>query len=248
MRMDKVGKEGVISLEDRQVRWTTELEVHEGTIALRKGYSLASRHRHRFLADGSHLESLHPCSNRQEDRFLVQDLVLLLEQIGPTGKPPADHRRRHRDPEAPCPLVGETASGVLPCGWPSRPPAFGDRRKAMLETSRLTNGSADHRGRRSQAGEHQAGDLGTAGIQPSNKDHTTIVADGNEWVKAGSAKIRQADRTKPTPLTNKEKLQERCQALRWCGVVKGALATETEMKEQEAAASEEPSTPPKAAV
>jgi chaperonin GroEL len=220
--MDKVGKEGVISLEEGK-SMTTELEVTEG-MRFDKGYISPY-----FATDTERMEAVleDPYILLTDKKIgLVQDLVPVLEQIARTGKPLLIIAE-DIEKEALATLVVNRLRGV-------KAPGFGDRRKAMLEDiAVLTNGQliTEDAGLKLENAKLEM--LGTARRITINKDTTTIVAEGNEVaVKARCEQIRkQMDETDSS--YDKEKLQERLAKLSGgVAVVKVGAATETEMKDK----------------
>ena len=133
--MDKVGKEGVISLEEGK-SMTTELEVTEG-MRFDKGYISPY-----FATDTERMEAVldEPYILLTDKKIaLVQDLVPVLEQIAKTGKPLVIIAE-DIEKEALATLVVNRLRGVLNVAA-VKAPGFGDRRKAMLEDMAvLTNG------------------------------------------------------------------------------------------------------------
>ena len=226
--MDKVGKEGVISLEEGK-SMTTELEVTEG-MRFDKGYISPY-----FATDTERMEAVleDPYILLTDKKIgLVQDLVPVLEQIARTGKPLLIIAE-DIEKEALATLVVNRLRGVLNVAA-VKAPGFGDRRKAMLEDiAVLTNGQliTEDAGLKLENAKLEM--LGTARRITINKDTTTIVAEGNEVaVKARCEQIRkQMDETDST--YDKEKLQERLAKLSGgVAVVKVGAATETEMKDK----------------
>ena len=226
--MDKVGKEGVISLEEGK-SMTTELEVTEG-MRFDKGYISPY-----FATDTERMDAVldEPYILLTDKKIgLVQDLVPVLEQIARTGKPLLIIAE-DIEKEALATLVVNRLRGVLNVAA-VKAPGFGDRRKAMLEDMAvLTNGQliTEDAGLKLENAKIEM--LGTARRVTINKDTTTIVAEGNEVaVKARCEQIRkQMDETDST--YDKEKLQERLAKLAGgVAVVKVGAATETEMKDK----------------
>ena len=226
--MDKVGKEGVISLEEGK-SMTTELEVTEG-MRFDKGYISPY-----FATDTERMEAVldEPYILLTDKKIgLVQDLVPVLEQIARTGKPLLIIAE-DIEKEALATLVVNRLRGVLNVAA-VKAPGFGDRRKAMLEDMAvLTNGQliTEDAGLKLENAKIEM--LGTARRVTINKDTTTIVAEGNEVaVKARCEQIKkQMDETEST--YDKEKLQERLAKLAGgVAVVKVGAATETEMKDK----------------
>ncbi|WP_320676185.1 chaperonin GroEL [Prochlorococcus sp. MIT 1300] len=226
--MDKVGKEGVISLEEGK-SMTTELEVTEG-MRFDKGYISPY-----FATDTERMEAVldEPYILLTDKKIaLVQDLVPVLEQIARTGKPLLIIAE-DIEKEALATLVVNRLRGVLNVAA-VKAPGFGDRRKAMLEDMAvLTNGQliTEDAGLKIENATLEM--LGTARRVTINKDNSTIVAEGNEEaVKARCEQIKkQMDETDST--YDKEKLQERLAKLAGgVAVVKVGAATETEMKDK----------------
>jgi len=226
--MDKVGKEGVISLEEGK-SMTTELEVTEG-MRFDKGYISPY-----FATDTERMEAVldEPYILLTDKKIaLVQDLVPVLEQIARTGKPLLIIAE-DIEKEALATLVVNRLRGVLNVAA-VKAPGFGDRRKAMLEDMAvLTNGQliTEDAGLKLENAKLEM--LGTARRVTINKDTSTIVAEGNEVaVKARCEQIKkQMDETGST--YDKEKLQERLAKLAGgVAVVKVGAATETEMKDK----------------
>jgi len=226
--MDKVGKEGVISLEEGK-SMTTELEVTEG-MRFDKGYISPY-----FATDTERMEAIldEPYILLTDKKIaLVQDLVPVLEQIARTGKPLLIIAE-DIEKEALATLVVNRLRGVLNVAA-VKAPGFGDRRKAMLEDMAvLTNGQliTEDAGLKLENAKLEM--LGTARRVTINKDTSTIVAEGNEEaVKARCEQIKkQMDETEST--YDQEKLQERLAKLAGgVAVVKVGAATETEMKDK----------------
>ena len=226
--MDKVGKEGVISLEEGK-SMETELEVTEG-MRFDKGYISPY-----FATDTERMEAVldEPYILLTDKKIgLVQDLVPVLEQIARTGKPLLIIAE-DIEKEALATLVVNRLRGVLNVAA-VKAPGFGDRRKAMIEDMAvLTNGQLITEDQRLKLENAKLEMLGTARRVTINKDTTTIVAEGNEVaVKTRCEQIKkQMDETDST--YDKEKLQERLAKLAGgVAVVKVGAATETEMKDK----------------
>jgi len=226
--MDKVGKEGVISLEEGK-SMETELEVTEG-MRFDKGYISPY-----FATDTERMEAVldEPYILLTDKKIgLVQDLVPVLEQIARTGKPLLIIAE-DIEKEALATLVVNRLRGVLNVAA-VKAPGFGDRRKAMLEDMAvLTNGQLITEDAGLKLENTKLEMLGTARRVTINKDTTTIVAEGNEAaVDARCEQIKkQMDETDST--YDKEKLQERLAKLSGgVAVVKVGAATETEMKDK----------------
>ena len=226
--MDKVGKEGVISLEEGK-SMTTELEVTEG-MRFDKGYISPY-----FATDTERMEAVldEPYILLTDKKIgLVQDLVPVLEQVARTGKPLLIIAE-DIEKEALATLVVNRLRGVLNVAA-VKAPGFGDRRKAMLEDMAvLTNGQliTEDAGLKLENAKIEM--MGTARRVTINKDTTTIVAEGNEMAVKGRCEQikKQMDETDST--YDKEKLQERLAKLAGgVAVVKVGAATETEMKDK----------------
>jgi len=226
--MDKVGKEGVISLEEGK-SMTTELEVTEG-MRFDKGYISPY-----FATDTERMEAVldEPYILLTDKKIaLVQDLVPVLEQIAKTGKPLVIIAE-DIEKEALATLVVNRLRGVLNVAA-VKAPGFGDRRKAMLEDMAvLTNGQLITEDAGLKLESTTIDMLGTGRRITINKETTTIVAEGNE--KAVTARCdqikKQMDETDSS--YDKEKLQERLAKLAGgVAVIKVGAATETEMKDK----------------
>ncbi|MEB3339383.1 chaperonin GroEL [Okeania sp.] len=226
--MDKVGKEGVISLEEGK-SMQTELEITEG-MRFDKGYISPY-----FATDMERMEAVleEPQILITDKKIaLVQDLVPVLEQVARSGKPLLI-LAEDIEKEALATLVVNRLRGVLNVAA-VKAPGFGDRRKAMLEDiAVLTGGQVITEDAGLKLENAKLDMLGTARRITITKDNTTIVAEGNEKeVKARCEQIRrQMDETDSS--YDKEKLQERLAKLAGgVAVVKVGAATETEMKDR----------------
>ncbi len=226
--MDKVGKEGVISLEEGK-SMTTELEITEG-MRFDKGYISPY-----FATDTERMEAIFddPYLLLTDKKIaLVQDLVPVLEQVARAGKPLVIIAE-DIEKEALATLVVNRLRGVLNVAA-IKAPGFGDRRKAMLEDiAVLTGGQLITEDAGLKLENTKLDMLGTTRRITITKDNTTIVAEGNEAeVKARCEQIRrQMDETESS--YDKEKLQERLAKLSGgVAVVKVGAATETEMKDK----------------
>jgi chaperonin GroEL len=226
--MDKVGKEGVISLEEGK-SMTTELEITEG-MRFDKGYISPY-----FATDAERMEAVfdEPFLLLTDKKItLVQDLVPVLEQVARSGRP-LIIIAEDIEKEALATLVVNRLRGVLNVAA-VKAPGFGDRRKAMLEDiAILTGGQLITEDAGLKLENAKLDSLGKARRVTITKDNTTIVADGNEAaVKARIEQIRrQIEETESS--YDKEKLQERLAKLAGgVAVVKVGAATETEMKDK----------------
>jgi chaperonin GroEL len=226
--MDRVGKEGVISLEEGK-SMTTELEITEG-MRFDKGYISPY-----FATDAERMETVfdEPYLLLTDKKIgLVQDLVPILEQVARSGRPLLIIAE-DIEKEALATLVVNRLRGVLNVAA-VKAPGFGDRRKAMLEDIAVLTGGqliTEDAGLKLDATKLDM--LGKCRRVTITKDSTTIVAEGNEQaVKARCEQIRrQMEETESS--YDKEKLQERLAKLSGgVAVVKVGAATETEMKDK----------------
>jgi chaperonin GroEL len=226
--MDKVGKEGVISLEEGK-SMTTELEITEG-MRFDKGYISPY-----FVTDTERMECVFddPAILITDKKIaLVQDLVPVLEQVARQGKPLVIIAE-DIEKEALATLVVNRLRGVLNV-TAVKAPGFGDRRKSMLEDiAVLTGGQVISEDAGLKLETTKLDSLGGARRITMTKDTTTIVAEGNEAaVKTRCDQIRrQIEETDSS--YDKEKLQERLAKLAGgVAVIKVGAATETEMKDR----------------
>ncbi|MEB3291395.1 MAG: chaperonin GroEL [Leptolyngbya sp.] len=226
--MDKVGREGVISLEEGK-SMTTELEITEG-MRFDKGYISPY-----FVTDTERMEAIldEPYLLITDKKIaLVQDLVPVLEQVARSGRPLVIIAE-DIEKEALATLVVNRLRGVLNVAA-VKAPGFGDRRKAMLEDiAVLTGGQVISEDTGLKLDNTKLDMLGQARRLTITKDATTIVAEGNEKdVKARCEQIRrQIEETESS--YDKEKLQERLAKLSGgVAVIKVGAATETEMKDR----------------
>jgi chaperonin GroEL len=226
--MEKVGREGVISLEEGK-SMTTEVEVTEG-MRFDKGYISPY-----FATDTDRMEAVleEPYILLTDKKIaVVQDLVPILEQIARASKPLLIIAE-DIEKEALATLVVNRLRGVLNVSA-VKAPGFGDRRKAMLEDIAVLTGAqviSEDTGYKLESTKLEM--LGTARRVSITKDNTTIVAEGNEKVvKTRCEQIRrQMDETDSS--YDKEKLQERLAKLSGgVAVIKVGAATETEMKDK----------------
>ena len=226
--MDKVGKEGVITVEESNT-FGLELEMTEG-MRFDKGYISPY-----FVTDTDRMEAV------LEDAYIlianskisnIKDLVPVLEKVMQSGKPLAIIAE-DVEGEALATLVVNKIRGTFRSAA-VKAPGFGDRRKAMLEDIAVLTGGqliTEDAGLKLDAVKLES--LGKARRITITKDNTTIVAEGNEApVKARCEQIRrQMDETDSS--YDKEKLQERLAKLAGgVAVVKVGAATETEMKDR----------------
>ena len=229
--MEKVGKEGVITVEDGS-GLTSELDVVEG-MRFDRGY-LSPYFINNAEKQAAVLEDV--CVLIHDKKIAaVNDLLPVLEQVAKAGKPLLVIAEEVEG-EALATLVVNTLRGVLKtCAV--KAPGFGDRRKAMLEDIAILTGG--------QAIAEEAGltlervtlaQLGHARRIEIDKDNTTIIGGGGdpERIKARVADLRRQIKD-TTSDYDREKLQERVAKLAGgVAVVKVGAATETEMKERKA--------------
>jgi len=229
--MNKVGKEGVITVEEAKSMETT-LEVVEG-MQFDRGYISPY-----FVTDPEKMECLlnEPMILVNEKKISsMKDLLPVLEQIAKMGKPLLIIAE-DVEGEALATLVVNKLRGTLQvCSV--KAPGFGDRRKAMLEDIAILTGAqviSEEKGIRLE--NVSLNDLGRAKIIRIDKDNTTIV-DGAGDRKSLEGRVRQI-RTQIDETTSdydREKLQERLAKLvGGVAVISVGAATETEMKEKKA--------------
>jgi len=229
--MDKVGKDGVITVEEAKGMETT-LEVVEG-MQFDRGYLSPY-----FITDAEKMECVldEPYILIFEKKIsALRDLLPLLETIAKTGKPLLVIAE-DVEGEALATLVVNKIRGILKCAA-VKAPGFGERRKAMIEDiAILTNGRAITEDLGIKLENIQMEDLGQAKQVKIDKDDTTIVGGfgSDDAIKGRIAQIkRQIDDT--TSDYDREKLQERLAKLAGgVAVISVGAATETEMKEKKA--------------
>jgi len=229
--MKKVGKDGVITVEESKTMETT-LEVVEG-MQFDRGYLSPY-----FVTDPERME----CA-LEDVRILIhekkissmKDLLPLLEQIAKTGKPLLIIAE-DVEGEALATLVVNKLRGTLQCAA-VKAPGFGDRRKAMLEDiATLTGGKAVTEDLGIKLENVKMEDLGRAKKITIDKDNTTIVEGGGKPSEIeGRVKQIRAQVEDTTSDYDREKLQERLAKLvGGVAVIKVGAATETELKEKKA--------------
>jgi chaperonin GroEL len=229
--MKKVGKDGVITVEESKTMETT-LEVVEG-MQFDRGY-LSSY----FVTDPERMECL------LEDVYILihekkivsmKDLLPLLEQTAKISKPLLIVAE-DVEGEALATLVVNKLRGTLQCAA-VKAPGFGDRRKAMLEDiATLTGGKAITEDLGIKLENVKVEDLGRAKKITIDKDNTTIIAGAGKASQIeGRIKQLRAQVEETTSDYDKEKLQERLARLvGGVAVIKVGAATETELKEKKA--------------
>jgi len=229
--MEKVGKEGVITVEEAR-GLETQLEVVEG-MQFDRGYLSPY-----FVTDPERMEA------RLEDAYILiqekkissmKDLLPILEAIAKSGKPLLIIAE-DIEGEALATLVVNKIRGTLACAA-VKAPGFGDRRKAMLEDiATLTGGSmiAEELGVKLES--VQLNQLGRAKRIVVDKDNTTIIdGAGKRADIEGRIKQIRAQIDETTSDYDREKLQERLAKLvGGVAVIRVGAATEVEMKEKKA--------------
>jgi chaperonin GroEL len=229
--MEKVGKDGVITVEESKTM-QTHLETVDG-MQFDRGYLSPY-----FVTDPDRMEAA------LEDAYILihekkistmKDLLPLLEQVARNAKPLVIIAE-DVDGEALATLVVNKLRGTLSVAA-VKAPGFGDRRKAMLEDiAKLTGGRAITEDLGIKLENVKLEDLGRAKRVTIDKDNTTIVdgAGKAEDIQGRVKEIRnQIDKT--TSDYDREKLQERLAKLvGGVAVIKVGAATETEMKEKKA--------------
>jgi chaperonin GroEL len=229
--MEKVGKEGVITVEEAR-GLETQLEVVEG-MQFDRGYLSPY-----FVTDPERMEA------RLEDAYILiqekkissmKDLLPILEAIAKSGKPLLIIAE-DIEGEALATLVVNKIRGTLAC-VAVKAPGFGDRRKAMLEDiATLTGGSmiAEELGVKLES--VQLNQLGRAKRIVIDKDNTTIIdGAGKRADIEGRIKQIRAQIDETTSDYDREKLQERLAKLvGGVAVIRVGAATEVEMKEKKA--------------
>src|SRR3989440_3801326 len=229
--MEKVGKDGVITVEEAK-SMETSLEVVEG-MQFDRGYLSPY-----FVTDPERMEVVveNPLILIHEKKISnMKDLLPLLEQIARSGKPLLVIAEEVEG-EALATLVVNKLRGTLnACAV--KAPGFGDRRKAMLEDiGILTGGKSIMEETGIKLEGVRLDDLGRAKRVTVDKDNTTIV-DGAGQSKSIEGRIKQlrAQIEETTSDYDREKLQERLAKLAGgVAVIKVGAATETEMKEKKA--------------
>jgi chaperonin GroEL len=229
--MDKVGKDGVITVEEAKAMATT-LEVVEG-MQFDQGYSSPY-----FVTDAERMEVI------LEDPYILihekkisslKDLLPLLEKIARTGKPLLIIAEEVEG-EALATLVVNKIRGTLQCAA-VKAPGYGDRRKAMLEDiAILTGGKALTEDLGIKLENVDVDDLGRAKRVKIDKENTTIV-EGAGKTQAINGRIAQIKKQIEDTDSDydREKLQERLAKLAGgVAVINVGAATETEMKEKKA--------------
>lgn len=229
--MDKVGKDGVITVEEAKSMATT-LDIVEG-MQFDRGYISPY-----FITDAERMEC------RLDDAFILihdkkissmKDLLPILEQIAKMGKP-LIIIAEEVEGEALATLVVNKLRGTLQvCAV--KAPGFGDRRKAMLEDiAILTGGTVISEDIGLKLENVKINDLGRAKKITVDKENTTIVEGAGDHAKIqGRVKQIKAQIEETTSDYDREKLQERLAKLvGGVAVINVGAATEAEMKEKKA--------------
>ncbi len=229
--MDKVGKDGVITVEEAK-SMSTSLDVVEG-MQFDRGYVSPY-----FVTDQERMEVVldNPYILIHEKKISsMKDLLPILEQTAKMGKPLLIIAEEVEG-EALATLVVNKLRGTLQVAA-VKAPGFGDRRKAMLEDIAVLTGGqmiAEDLGLKLE--NLKLSDLGRAKRVSIDKDNTTIVEGVGEHVKI-QARVKQikAQIEESTSDYDREKLQERlAKIVGGVAVINVGAATETEMKEKKA--------------
>ena len=229
--MDKVGKDGVITVEEARTL-DTSLEVVEG-MQFDRGYLSPY-----FVTDPERMEVVleNPVILIHEKKISsMKDLLPVLEQVARLGRPLLIIAE-DIEGEALATLVVNKLRGTLKAAA-VKAPGFGDRRKAMLEDiAILTNGRAITEDLGIKLESIKMEDLGKAKKVTIDKDNTTIVEGaGASSAIEGRVKQLRAQVEDTSSDYDREKLQERLAKLvGGVAVIKVGAATETEMKEKKA--------------
>ena len=228
--MDKVGKDGVITVEESRAL-EFETEYVEG-MQFDRGYISPY-----FITDADTMESV------VEDAYILihdkkissaQDMVPILEKLVQIGKKNLIVIAEDIDGEALATLVLNKLRGMINA-LAIKAPGFGDRRKAMLQDIAILTGGqviTEEMGRKLDS--VQISDLGRAAKVVSTKDETTIV-DGQGDESQISARVEQikVEIDRSTSDYDREKLQERLAKLAGgVAVIRVGAATEVELKEK----------------
>ncbi len=228
--MDKVGKDGVITVEESKLL-EFETEYVEG-MQFDRGYISPY-----FVTDAEHMEAI------IEDAYILihdkkissaQDMLPVLEKLVQIGRKNLVIIAEDVDGEALATLILNKLRGMINA-LAIKAPGFGDRRKAMLQDiATLTGGQVitEEVGRKLDS--VQITDLGRAGKVVSTKDDTTIIdGKGDEATINGRVEQIKVEINNSTSDYDKEKLQERLAKLAGgVAVIRVGAATEVELKEK----------------
>ncbi len=229
--MDKVGKDGVITVEEAK-SMETSLEIVEG-MQFDRGYLSPY-----FVTNAERMEVAveDPYILLNEKKITnMKDLLPILEKVAKMGKPFVI-LAEDVEGEALATLVVNKLRGTLQ-GCAIKAPGFGDRRKAMLEDiAILTNGRVITDDLGIKLENIEINDLGRAKRVTVDKDNTTIVEGaGKSSAIEGRVKQIRTQVEETTSDYDKEKLQERLAKLvGGVAVINVGAATESEMKEKKA--------------
>jgi len=229
--MNKVGKEGVITVEEAKSMETT-LDIVEG-MQFDRGYLSPY-----FVTDAERMEVVldDPYILMHEKKISnMKEMLPILEQIAKMGKPFLIISE-DIEGEALATLVVNKLRGTLKCAA-VKAPGFGDRRKAMLEDMAiLTGGTAISEDLGLNLEKITLNDLGSAKRITIDKDNTTIVdGGGTKSALEGRVKTIRAQIEETTSDYDREKLQERlAKLIGGVAVINVGAATEAEMKEKKA--------------
>jgi chaperonin GroEL len=228
--MDKVGKDGVITVEESK-GLEFEREYVEG-MQFDRGYISAY-----FITDSDHMEAV------INDAYMLiydkkisaaQDIVPVLEKLVQIGKRDLVIIAEDIDGEALATLVLNKLRGMLNV-LAVKAPGFGDRRKAMLQDIATLTGAmviSDEMGKKLET--TTIADLGRAEKIVADKDNTTIISGkGDEKAIKGRIEQIRVEIDKTTSDYDREKLQERLAKLSGgVAIIRVGAATETELKEK----------------
>ena len=228
--MDKVGKDGVITVEESKLL-EFETEYVEG-MQFDRGYISPY-----FVTDAEHMEAV------IEDAYILihdkkissaQDILPVLEKLVQLGRKNLVIIAEDVDGEALATLILNKLRGMINA-LAIKAPGFGDRRKAMLQDIAVLTGGqviTEEMGRKLES--VQVSDLGRAGKVVSTKDDTTVVdGKGDEKEIAGRVEQIKVEIDRSTSDYDREKLQERLAKLAGgVAVIRVGAATEVELKEK----------------
>lgn len=228
--MDKVGKDGVITVEESK-SMQFEQEFVEG-MQFDRGYLSAY-----FITNADQMSAVinEPYILINEKKIsAAQDIVPILEKLVQIGKRELVIIAEDIDGEALATLVLNKLRGMLNV-LAVKAPGFGDRRKAMLQDIAILTGGtviAEETGRKLETVTLQ--DLGRAEKVVSDKENTTVIGGkGTKGAIEGRIKEIRAEIDKSTSDYDREKLQERLAKLSGgVAIIRVGAATETEMKEK----------------
>jgi len=228
--MDKVGKDGVITVEESK-SMQFETEYVEG-MQFDRGYLSPY-----FITDAEHMESVIADAYiliNEKKISAAQDIVPILEKLVQLGKRELVIIAEDVDGEALATLVLNKLRGMLNV-LAIKAPGFGDRRKAMLQDIAILTGGtviSEETGRKLETA--TIADLGRAEKVVSDKDNTTIIGGkGDAALIKGRVDQIRVEIDKSTSDYDREKLQERVAKLAGgVAIIRVGAATETELKEK----------------